>query len=82
MALGNGTRTWWLTHLAVEIGHRKLILNIPLSFRSIGDVWYWTKEEKGLYTLKSGYMSLLGFCYKSKPKLSLTLNKFTYGLGS
>ena len=31
------------------------ILNIPLSFRHIEDQWYWTQEERGLYSVKIGY---------------------------
>ena len=39
---------------------REIILDIPLSVRSIKDNWYWNANLKGIYTVKSGYQSLQG----------------------
>ena len=32
-----------------------LILNIPLSCRSIADQWYWLHESNDMYSIKSCY---------------------------
>ena len=37
---------------------RKLIKQIPLSVRPIRDMWQWTEELKGTYTVKSGHRLL------------------------
>ncbi|KAL8116958.1 hypothetical protein AgCh_023220 [Apium graveolens] len=34
------------------------ILKIPLSMRYEDDLWFWTEDEKGKYTIKSGYRLL------------------------
>ena len=36
----------------------ELILNIPLSRRSIPDGWMWKWEKRGHYSVKSGYKEL------------------------
>ena len=37
---------------------RQLILHIPLSLRRNDDQWCWVREDKGIYTVKSGYRAL------------------------
>lgn len=34
------------------------ILQIPLSFEERDDSWMWLEDEKGVYSVKSGYKSL------------------------
>ena len=34
---------------------QQLIFNIPLSSRVVDDQWYWTQEEGGIYSVKTGY---------------------------
>ena len=37
---------------------RQLIMQIPLSLRRNDDQWCWVREDKGIYTVKSGYRAL------------------------
>ena len=34
---------------------RELILNMPLNLKCTTDQWYWTADDMGLYSVKSGY---------------------------
>ena len=48
----------WDKDLAADIFNQRdqaLILNIPLSCRSIADQWYWLNEINGMYSVKSCY---------------------------
>ena len=48
----------WDKDLVADIFNQRdqaLILNIPLSCRSIADQWYWLHERNGMYSVKSCY---------------------------
>ena len=37
---------------------RDEILSIPISHNNVKDSWYWRRDKKGVYLIKSGYHSL------------------------
>ena len=50
----------------------QLIQQIPLSSRGIRDKWMWLLDEKGKFSIKSGYRQFVGEC--STPDASFWKN--------
>lgn len=54
------TRTWDhdILNDIFDDRDKNLILKIPLSERRTADLWYWMREPKGAYTVRSSYKVL------------------------
>ena len=46
---------WDLISYLFNPRDREVILNMPLSLKCTADKWYWTIDDMGLYSVKSGY---------------------------
>ncbi|XP_024042737.1 uncharacterized protein LOC127899877 [Citrus sinensis] len=62
------TRTWDhdILNDIFDDRDKNLILKIPLSERRTADLWYWMREPKGAYTVRSSYKNRNAMVWRGK----------------